>query len=109
MKKVTDKEFKKLLEIHRPKKIINMHIMGLIDLKSKQLEQLIESKNEERSEKNMKPLYVIHYTLFKNGGAFNRFRFFETKKQLDNFLKFTPWIKDFCIIFKNIDLEGEVK
>lgn len=53
----------------------------------------------------MKPLYVIHFTLFKGGSALNRFKFFETKKQLDNFLRFTPWIKDNCIIFKNIDDE----
>lgn len=53
----------------------------------------------------MKPLYVMHYTLFKGGSVLNRFKFFETKKQLDNFLKFKPWIKENCIIFKNIDDE----
>ena len=53
----------------------------------------------------MKPLYVIHFTLFKGGSALSRYRFFETKKQLDNFLMFKPWIKDNCIIFKNIDSE----
>lgn len=57
----------------------------------------------------MKPLYVIHYTLFKGGSALNRYRFFETQKELDNFLMFTPWIKNNCIIFKNIDLLEEVK
>lgn len=57
----------------------------------------------------MKPLYVIHYTLFKGGSVLNRYRFFETQKQLDNFLMFTPWIKNNCIIFKNIDLLEEVK
>lgn len=51
----------------------------------------------------MKPLYVIHYTLFKGRSALSRFKFFENKKQLDNFLKFNPWIKKNCIIFKNID------
>lgn len=51
----------------------------------------------------MKPLYVIHYTLFKGGSVLSRFKFFETKKQLDNFLKFKPCIKENCIIFKNID------
>ena len=51
----------------------------------------------------MKPLYVVHFTLFKGGSALNRFEFFETKKELDDFLRFNPWIKDNCIIFKNID------
>lgn len=53
----------------------------------------------------MKPLYVIHFTIFKGGSALSRFKFFETKKQLDNFLMFSPWIKENCIIFKNIDDE----
>lgn len=53
----------------------------------------------------MKPLYVIHYTLFKSGSALSRYKFFETKKQLDNFLKFNPWIRENNIIFKNIDNE----
>lgn len=53
----------------------------------------------------MKPLYVIHFTLFKGGSVLNKYRFFETKKQLDNFLKFNPWIKENSIIFKNIDKE----
>lgn len=57
----------------------------------------------------MKPLYVIHYSLFKGGSVLNRYKFFETQKQLDNFLMFTPWIKNNCIIFKNIDLLEEVK
>lgn len=57
----------------------------------------------------MKPLYVIHYSLFKGGSVLNRYKMFETKKQLDNFLMFTPWIKNNCIIFKNIELEGEDK
>lgn len=55
----------------------------------------------------MKPLYVIHYTLFKGGSVLNRYKFFETQKQLDNFLMFTPWIKNNCIIFKNVDLLKE--
>lgn len=55
----------------------------------------------------MKPLYVIHYTLFKGGSALNRYRFFETQKGLDNFLMFTPWIKNNCIIFKNVNLLKE--
>ena len=49
-------------------------------------------------------MYVIHYTLFKGGSVLNRYKFFETKKELDNFLMFTPWIKENCIIFKNVDL-----
>lgn len=57
----------------------------------------------------MKPLYVIHYTLFKGGSALNRYRFFETQKELDNFLMFTPWIKNNCIIFKNVNLLKEEK
>lgn len=57
----------------------------------------------------MKPLYVIHYSLFKGGSVLNRYKMFETKKQLDNFLMFTPWIKNNCIIFKNIELEGKDK
>ncbi len=53
----------------------------------------------------MKPLYVIHFTLFKSGSALSRYKFFETKEELDTFLMVTPWIKDNCIIFKNIDKE----
>jgi hypothetical protein len=52
---------------------------------------------------NIKPLYVIHFTLFKGGSALNRFMFFETKKQLDNFLMLRPWIKKNCVIFKNVE------
>ena len=52
----------------------------------------------------MRPMYVIHYTLFKGGSVLNRYKFFETKKELDNFLMFTPWIKENCIIVKNVDL-----
>ena len=55
----------------------------------------------------MKPLYVIHYSLFKGGSVLNRYKFFETKERLDSFLKFAPWIKDNCIIFKNVELEGK--
>lgn len=57
----------------------------------------------------MKPLYVIHYSLFKGGSVLNRYKFFETQKQLDNFLMYKPWIKNNCIIFKNIQLLEEVK
>lgn len=45
--KTTDKEYKKLLKQYSPKKIINMYIMGKIDLKSKQIDELIELKNKE--------------------------------------------------------------
>lgn len=38
----------------------------------------------------MKPLYVMHYTLFKGGSVLSRFKFFETKERLDNFLRFKP-------------------
>ena len=55
----------------------------------------------------MKPLYVIHYSLFKGGSVLNGYKFFETQKQLDNFLMFTPSIKNNYIIFKNIDLLEE--
>ena len=53
----------------------------------------------------MKPLYVIHFTLFIGGSALSRYEFFETKKQLANFLIFRPYIIDHCIIFKKIDKE----
>lgn len=53
----------------------------------------------------MRPLYVIHFTLFKGGSALSRYKFFETRKQLDIFLKFKPWIKENSIIFENIDKE----
>ena len=56
----------------------------------------------------MKPLYVIHYSLFKGGSVLNKYEFFETKEELDTFLMFNPWIKDNCIIFENID-KGEQK
>lgn len=53
----------------------------------------------------MKPMYVVHYTIFpKNYGTFkSRYKFFESKQQLDNWLNIKPWIKENCIIFKNID------
>ena len=55
----------------------------------------------------MKPLYVIHYTVFPKGNSFKSlYKFFETKEQLDKWLKSKPWIKENCIIFKNID-KGE--
>ncbi|MBR4486273.1 hypothetical protein IKS57_02770 [bacterium] len=44
--KATDKEYKKLLKKYEPKKIINMHIMGTIDLRSKQIDELIALKNK---------------------------------------------------------------
>lgn len=53
----------------------------------------------------MRPLYVLHYTLFKGGSVLNRFKFFETQKQLDTFLLFHPYIKTNCILFKYVDLE----
>jgi len=52
----------------------------------------------------LKPLYVIHFTLFKGGSALSKYIFFETKKELDDFIFFHPLIGDNCIIFKNIDL-----
>lgn len=51
----------------------------------------------------MRPMYVIHYTLFRGGSVLNRYRFFETKKKLSNFLMVYPWIRQNCIIFENID------
>ena len=53
----------------------------------------------------MKPLCVIHFTLFKGGSALSRYKFFETREQLDRFLLFNPCIKANGIIFKNIDEE----
>ena len=53
----------------------------------------------------MKPLYVIHYSLFKGGSVLNRYKFFETQKELDNFLMFHPWILNNYILFKNVDKE----
>lgn len=53
----------------------------------------------------MKPLYVAHYTLFGfkyRSGFKSYYKFFETKEQLDRWLEFKPWIKENCIIFKNI-------
>lgn len=55
----------------------------------------------------MKPLYVIHYSLFKGGSILNRYKFFETKEKLERFLLFHPQIKDNMIIFKNIDLGSD--
>ena len=55
----------------------------------------------------MKPLYVIHYSLFKGGRVLNRYNFFETKEKLERFLLFLPQIKDNMIIFKNIDLGSD--
>ena len=53
----------------------------------------------------MKPLYVIHYSLFRGGSVLNRYKFFETQKELDNFLMFHPWILNNYILFKNVDKE----
>ena len=53
----------------------------------------------------MKPLYVIHYSIFKGGCVRSFYRFFEKKEKLDDWLMFRPWIKDNCIIFKNINME----
>ncbi len=53
----------------------------------------------------MKPLYVIHYSLFKGGCVRSFYKFFEDKKHLDTWLMFKPWIKDNCIIFENINKE----
>lgn len=56
----------------------------------------------------MKPMYVVHYTIFPKGsGTFKSlYKFFENKERLDKWLNFRPWIKDNAIIFKNID-KGE--
>lgn len=43
--KTTDKEFKKLLKLYTPKKIIDMHCNLKIDLTSKQLDKVIKLKN----------------------------------------------------------------
>lgn len=55
----------------------------------------------------MKPLYVIHFSLFKGGSVFSRYRFFETKKDLYKFLFYHPEIVNNCIIFKNLDIKEE--
>lgn len=55
----------------------------------------------------MKPLYVIHFTLFKGGSAITRYKFFENQRQLDVYLMSHPWIKNNCIVFKNIDCEDK--
>lgn len=61
--------------------------------------------NKKRSDFFMIPLYVVHYTIFYNNslGFKSFYRFFETKEELDKWLSFRSWIKDNCIIFKNID------
>ena len=55
----------------------------------------------------MKPLYVIHFSLFKGGSVLSRYRFFETKKDLYKFLFYHPEIVNNCIIFKNFDIKEE--
>lgn len=44
--KMKDKDFKKLMDEHSAKKIIQMHIMSEINLTSKQLDKVIELKNK---------------------------------------------------------------
>ena len=44
--KMKDKDFKKLMEEHSVKKIIQMHVMSKINLTSKQLDKAIELKNK---------------------------------------------------------------
>lgn len=51
----------------------------------------------------MKPMYVLFFTYFTGGSVLSRYRFFESKKQLDNFLLFHPKIGDNFIIFKNLE------
>lgn len=47
-----DKDFKKLLKSNSPKELIRMHIRNEINLSSKQIENLIENKNQ--SERGVK-------------------------------------------------------
>ena len=47
--KMKDKDFKKLMEEHSAKKIIQMHVMSEINLTSKQLDEVINTKNEINS------------------------------------------------------------
>lgn len=47
--KMKDKDFKKLMEEHSAKEIIQMHAMSKINLSSKQLDEVINTKNEINS------------------------------------------------------------
>ncbi len=55
----------------------------------------------------MKPIYVVFFNYFKNGGPVVRYTFFESKERLDRFLKYNPVIKERCIIFKKVDIKEE--
>lgn len=46
--KLNEKGYKKLLKKYEPKKIIYMHIEGKIDLRAKQIDELIKMKKVEK-------------------------------------------------------------
>lgn len=56
----------------------------------------------------MKSKYVIFYTLFStkyDHGFKSQYRFFETKEDLERFIKIKN-IKDNCMIFENIEMNN---